>query len=124
METRFPGEEMEPGCTVGRWRVRRGGVNLWAVICWETLGAGIYVDVALSHTTYPNAANQIHPFIALVFPAGRSLLQQDNAPCRTTEVLQEWLEKYDREFKVSPWPANSPDLCLIGICGMCRIKQV
>ncbi len=31
----------------------------------------------------------------------------------TAEIVQEWIEEHDKEFKVLPWPTTSPDLNLI-----------
>ena len=45
-----------------------------------------------------------------VFPDVSVLFQQDNAPCHTAKIVQEWFEEHDKEFKVLPWPPNSPDL--------------
>ena len=79
------------------------------MFCWETLGPGIHVDVTLTRTTYLNiVADQVHPFMAMVFPDGSGLFQQDNAP-----ILQKLFRNGLRsmtEFKVLTWPPNSPDL--------------
>ncbi|KAG5841041.1 hypothetical protein ANANG_G00195380 [Anguilla anguilla] len=55
-------------------------------------------------------ADQVHPFMATVFPGGSGLFQQGNAPCHTAKIVQEWFEEHDKEFMVLPWPPNSPDL--------------
>ncbi|KAJ8417445.1 hypothetical protein AAFF_G00286720 [Aldrovandia affinis] len=108
---RLPGEEMAPGYTMGRKQAGGGSVMLWAMFCWETLGPGIHVDVTLTRTTYLNiVANQVHPFMATVFPDSSGLFQQDNAPCHTAKIVKEWFEGHDKEFKVLTWPPNSPDL--------------
>ena len=88
---------------------------LWAMFCWETLllgnGPAIHVDINLTRVTSLNiAADQVHPFMAMVFPDGSGLFQQDNAPCHTTHIVQEWFEEHDAVFTVLPWPPNSPDL--------------
>uniref|UniRef100_A0A0E9WSK0 Tc1-like transposase DDE domain-containing protein n=1 Tax=Anguilla anguilla TaxID=7936 RepID=A0A0E9WSK0_ANGAN len=31
-------------------------------------------------------------------------------PATPAKIVQEWFEEHDREFKVLPWPPNSPDL--------------
>ena len=106
---RLPGEEMVPGCIMGRRQAGGGSVMLWTMFCWETLGPGIHVDVTLTRTTYLNiVADQVHPFMATVFPDGSGLFQQDNAP-----ILQKLFRNGLRsmtEFKVLTWPPNSPDL--------------
>ncbi|KAF7659717.1 hypothetical protein LDENG_00294150 [Lucifuga dentata] len=90
-----------------------GSVMIWAMFCWETLCPGIHVDVTLTRTTYLNiAAEQAHPFMAVVFPDGSGLFQQDNTPCHTAEIVQEWFEEHDTEFKMLTWLPNSPDLSL------------
>ena len=61
-------------------------VMLWAMFSWENLGPGIHLDVALTCTTYLSiVADQVHPFMATVFPGGSGLFQQDNVPCYTTQ---------------------------------------
>lgn len=68
-----------------------GSVMLWGMFCWETLGPGILVEVTLTCTTYPNAvADQVHPFMTTVFPDGGELSQQDDVPCHTAKIVQEW----------------------------------
>ncbi|MCI4388573.1 hypothetical protein PGIGA_G00087550 [Pangasianodon gigas] len=110
----LPGEEMAPGCTMGRRQAGRGSVMLWAMFCWETLGPVIHVDVTLTRTIYLNiAADQVHPFMATVFPNGSGLFQQDNAPCHSAKIVQAWFEEHDKEFRVLTWPPNYPDVNLI-----------
>ena len=48
---RLPGEVMVPGCTVGRQQAGGGSVMLWAMVCWETLGLAIHVDINLTCAT-------------------------------------------------------------------------
>ncbi len=84
---------------------------LWAMFCWETLGPGIHVDVTLTRTTYLNiVADQVHPFMTMVFPDGSSVFQQNNAPCHMAEIVQKWFEEHDKEFKLLTRTPNSPDL--------------
>ena len=55
-----------------------GSMMLCAMFCWETWGPGIDVDVTLTPNTYLNiVADQVHPFMAKVFPDGSGLFQQD-----------------------------------------------
>ena len=86
----LPGEVMAPGCAVGRRQAGGGSVMPWAMFCWETLGLSIHVDVNLTRVTKLNiVADQVHPFMAMVFPDGSGLFQQDNAPSHTAHIVRE-----------------------------------
>ena len=94
---------------MGRRQAGGGSVMLWAIFCWETLGPAIHVDVTLTRITCLNiVADHVHP--QTVFPNGIGLFQQDNALCYTAEIVQEWFEEHNNEFKVLTWPQHSPDL--------------
>ena len=82
---RLPGEVMAPGCTVGRRQAGGWSVILWAMFCWETLGPAIHVEVNLTCV-----ADQVHPFMAMVFPDGSGLFQRDNAPMHKARSMQKW----------------------------------
>lgn len=72
--------------------------KIWAMFCSETLGPAICVDVTLAHKTYLNIViDHVHIFMEMVFPVGCGLLQQDNAPCHKTKMVQE-------SFEVLTWP--------------------
>ena len=99
---------------MGRRRASAGSVMLWAMFCWGTLGAAIHVDVPLTRSSYLSiVADHVPPSMETVFPDGSGLFQQDNVICLTAKIVQEWFEEQDKEFKVLPWPPNSPDLNLI-----------
>ncbi|MCI4375370.1 hypothetical protein PGIGA_G00108680 [Pangasianodon gigas] len=106
---------------MGRRQARGGSVMLWAMFCWETLCPGIYVDVTLTRTTYLNiVADQIHPFIATVSPNGSGLFQQDNVPCYTAKIVQEWFEEHDRVQDVdlaSKFPRSQSHRASVGCAG-------
>lgn len=73
--------------------------------CWETLSPA-FMWMLFSHLNIP--ADHVHPFIAVIFPIG--LFQLDDASSHTADPVQEWFEEHDKEFKVSVWHQNSPDV--------------
>lgn len=89
----LPGKEMVLGCIMGK---KKCHVILWAKFCLETLDCGIHVNVGWMHTYLNIVAEQIYPFMAV------TCLPQ----CRKN--VQEWSEEHDKEFKMLPWPPNSP----------------
>lgn len=50
----LPGAEMALGGTMGERQAGEGNLMLWALIYWEILGPGVYVDVTLTCITYLN----------------------------------------------------------------------
>ncbi|KAK3570021.1 hypothetical protein QTP86_009164 [Hemibagrus guttatus] len=101
-------EHMATGCTMGRRQASRGSVMLWAMLCWETWGPVIHVDVTLTRTTYLSiVAEHVHPFMEMVFPDGCGLFQQDNVPCHKAKMVQEWFDEHNESELLPP---NSPDL--------------
>ena len=45
----------------------------------------------------------------------RMIFQQDGAPCHTSQVSMEYLQQ--KKVRVMDWPANSPDMSPIDMCG-------
>uniref|UniRef100_A0A8C4NKQ7 Tc1-like transposase DDE domain-containing protein n=1 Tax=Eptatretus burgeri TaxID=7764 RepID=A0A8C4NKQ7_EPTBU len=124
-ERHLPGEVMAQGCTVERRQAGGGSVMLWAMFCWKTLGLPIHVDVNLTRVTNLTiVAEQVYPFMAMVFPDGSGPFQQENAPCHTAHIVREWFEEHDEVFTVLPWPPNPPDLNPIEILWDVLDRQV
>ena len=55
-------------------------------------------------------ANQVHPFMAAVYPSENGFLQQDNVPRHKARKVQEWFHEHGSEFSLLQWPSHSPDL--------------
>ena len=102
---------MHPSCRVSTLQAGGSGVMVWGVFSWHTLGPLIEVEQHFNATGYLNIiANQVHPFMAAMYPTANRFLQQDNAPCHKARLVQEWFHKHDSEFSLQQWPAQSPDL--------------
>ena len=104
---------MHPSCPVST--LQAGGVGgaviVRGVFSWETLGPLIKVVQCLNVTGYLNIiANQVHLFMAAVYPSAHEFLQQDNARCHKARIVQEWYHEHDSEFSSLQWLAQSPDL--------------
>ncbi|GFW73807.1 transposase domain containing protein [Trichonephila clavipes] len=65
----------------------------------------------MNATGYLNTiADQLHPYMASVSPAGNGMFQQDNAPCHKAKIVLEVFQEHDTEFQLMSCPPNSPDL--------------
>ncbi|GBM92150.1 hypothetical protein AVEN_202721-1 [Araneus ventricosus] len=55
-------------------------------------------------------ADQLHPYIAFVFPTENGVFQQDNALCHKARIVLEWFKEHTDEFHLKSWSPNSRDL--------------
>lgn len=108
---RLPGEQLLPSCTAGHTQAGGGGIMLWGTFSWATLGPVVVVEQTMNAANYLNIiADQLHPYMASVFPTGNGIFQQDNAPCHKARIVLEWFEEHTDEFHLMSWPPNSPDI--------------
>ncbi|GBM89130.1 hypothetical protein AVEN_153753-1 [Araneus ventricosus] len=83
---------------------------LWGTFSWAALGPVVVVEQTMKAANYLNIiADQLHPYMAFVFPTGNGIFQQDNAPCHKARIVLEWFEEHTDEFHLMSWPPNSPD---------------
>ncbi|GFW51764.1 transposable element Tc1 transposase [Trichonephila clavipes] len=93
---RLPGEKLLPQCTVGHTQAGGGSIMLWGTFSWTFLGPVVVVKHTMNATGYLNIiTDQLHPYVASVFPAGNGMFQQDNAPCHKAKIVLEWFQKRD-----------------------------
>ncbi|GBM47064.1 hypothetical protein AVEN_179791-1 [Araneus ventricosus] len=55
-------------------------------------------------------AEQLHSYMAFVFPTENGIFQQGTAPCQKARIVLEWFEEHTDEFHLMCWAPNSPDL--------------
>ncbi|GBN77903.1 hypothetical protein AVEN_40023-1 [Araneus ventricosus] len=58
-------------------------------------------------------ADQLHPYMAFVFPTENGIFQQENTPYHKARIVLEWFEEHTDQFHLMSWPPNSPDLNLM-----------
>ncbi len=99
-------ESMDPSCLVSTVQAG-GGVMVWGIFSWHTLGLLEPIDHHLNATAYLSiVADHVHPFMATVY----HLLMADNATCHKAQVISDWFLEHDNEFTLLKWPPQSPDL--------------
>ncbi len=70
-------ESMDPSCLVST--VQAGGVMLWGIFSWHTLGPLVPIEHRLNATAYLNiVADHVHPFMTTVYPSSDGYFQQGN----------------------------------------------
>ena len=113
-------KSLEPRYTKPTVKHRGGGIMVWG--CFSRAGVGdlVLVDGTMNKEKYlsileDNMLPSAHRLIGPDFT-----YQQDNAPCHTAGLIQDWFRDptpaalqesgVDWSFDVLEWPAQSPDL--------------
>ena len=52
---------------------------------------------------------KIHPLAQALFPEGKTVFKDNNAPIHTARIVKEWYEKHCNKDEHIVWPAKSPD---------------
>ncbi len=104
-------KSMDPSCLVSMVQAGGGGVMVWGIFCWHTLGPFVPIEHRLNATAYLSiVADYVHPFMTTVYPSSDGYFQQDNAPCHKAQIISDWFLKHDNEFTLLKWPPQSLDL--------------
>ncbi|GBM32651.1 hypothetical protein AVEN_89646-1 [Araneus ventricosus] len=73
---RLPSEYFLPSCTAGHTKGGFGGIRLWGTFSWAALGPVVVVEQTMKAANYLNTiADQLHPYMAFVFPTGNGIFQ-------------------------------------------------
>ncbi len=60
---------MDPSCFVSTVQADGGGVMVWGIFSWHTLGPLVPIEHQLNATAYLSiVANHVHPFMTTVYP--------------------------------------------------------
>ncbi len=87
-----------------------GGVMVWGIFSWHTLGPLVPIEYCLNTTAYLSiVSDHVHPFMTTVSHL-LMYFQQDNAPCHKAQIISDWFLEHDNEFTLLKWPPQSPDL--------------
>uniref|UniRef100_A0A8C2EN69 Tc1-like transposase DDE domain-containing protein n=1 Tax=Cyprinus carpio TaxID=7962 RepID=A0A8C2EN69_CYPCA len=105
------GRVMDPSCLVTTVQAGGGGVMVWGMFSWHTLGPLVPIGHRLNATAYLSiVSDHVHPFMTTMYPSSDGYFQQDNAPCHKARIISNWFLEHDNEFTILKWPPQSPDL--------------
>ncbi len=101
---------MDSSCLVSSFQAGGGGVMVWGIFSWHTLGPLVPIEHRLNATVYLSiVADHVHPFMTTVYPSSGGYFQQDNARHKA-QIISDWFLEHDNEFTLLKWPPQSPDL--------------
>ncbi len=83
-------ESMDPPCLVSTVQAGGGGVMVWGIFSWHTLGPLLPIEHRWNTTAYLSiVADHVHPFMTTVYPSSDGYFQQDNAPCHKAQIISD-----------------------------------
>ncbi len=95
-------ESMDPSCLVSM--VQAGGVMVWGIFSWHTLGPLVPIEHRLNDTAYLSiVADHAHPSMTTVYPS--RIMHRHKA-----QIISDWFLEHDNEFTLLKWAPQSPDL--------------
>ncbi len=102
---------MDPSCLFSTVQVGGGGVMVWGIFSWHTLGPLVPIVHHLKATAYLSiVADHVHLFMTTVYPSSYGYFQQDNVSCHKAQIISDWFLEHDNELTLLKWPPQSPDL--------------
>ncbi len=73
-----------------------GGLMVWVIFSWLTLGPLVPIVHRLNATAYLSiVVDHVHPFMTSVYPSYDGYFQQDNAPCHKAQIISDWFLEHD-----------------------------
>jgi len=112
---------MDPSCLVTTVQAVGGGVMVWGMFSWHTLGPLVPIWHRFNATAYLSiVSDHVHPFMATMYPFSDGNFQQDNASYHKARIISNWFLEHDNEFhctKMAPTVTRSqPNRASLG-CG-------
>ncbi len=82
-------ESMDPSCLVSTVQAG-GGVMVWGIFSWHTLGPLVPIENCLNATAYLSiVTDHVHPFMTTVYPSSDGYFPQDNAACHKAQIISD-----------------------------------
>jgi len=78
---------MDPSCPVTTLQAGGGGVMVWGVFSWQTLGPLVPIGHCLNATAYLSiVSDHVHPFMATMYPS---------SDVKKTQIISNWFLELD-----------------------------
>ncbi len=98
---------MDPSCLVSTVQAGGGGVMVWGIFSWHTLGPLVPIEHCLNATAYLIiVADHVHPFMTTVYPSymATSSRIMHHVTCHKAQIISDWFLEHDNEFTLLKWP--------------------
>ncbi len=86
-------------CLVSAVQAAGGGVMVWGIFSWHTLGPLVLIEHRLNATAYLSiVADHVHPFMTTVYSSSDGYFQQDIAQYHKAQIISDWFLEHDNEL--------------------------
>ncbi len=88
---------MDPSCLVSTVQAGGGGVMVWGIFSWHTLGTLVLIEHCLNTTAYLSiVAWPCSSLYDYSVPSSDEYFQQDNAPCHKAQIIRlvSWTQQW------------------------------
>ncbi len=90
-------KSMDPSCLVSMVQAGGGGVIVWGIFSWHTLGPLIPIEHCLNTTANLSiVGDHVHPFMTTVYPSSDVYFQQYTTPCHKAQIISDWFLENQR----------------------------
>jgi len=91
---------MDPSCLVTTVQAGGGGVMVWGMFSWQTLGPLVPTGHYLNAKAYLSIVSDHVHDMATMYPSSDGYFQQDNAPCHKAQIISNCFLEHDNQFTV------------------------
>ncbi len=83
---------MDPSCLVSTVQAAGGGVVVWGIFSWHTLGPLVPIEHCLNAIAYMSIVVHVHPFMTTVYPSSDGyLMSQSSNHLRLVSWTCQWV---------------------------------
>lgn len=108
---RRPDEEFHDTCIKPTFKSGRTSVGIWSYIMGKEIGPIVLLEGRMTGQKYKDMVMEevVWPRVRRIGRRNKKFhYMHDGAPCYRAKLVKEYME--EKEIRVLPWPASSPDL--------------
>ncbi len=84
-------ESMDPSCLVSTVQAGVGGVMVWGILSWHTLGPLVPIEHRLNATAFLSiVADHVHPFMTTMYPSSDGYYSSRIMHRHKAQIISDW----------------------------------
>lgn len=104
-------EALHPANIIPTVQAAGGSIMVWGTFSWHGRAPLVVFEGIVDSNDYLSLLKrELLPEVRRIFPEGRAIFQDDNAPIHRAKIVREWFSQHSAILTHLPWPPQSPDL--------------